>query len=103
MKTYFVSIASMAVVLALTGCYKHEARFAGKWQKITGDRPPTCDISKSGEQYLLKNPVDGNIGAAFKDGQLIVGGGVITIEYIQQSDHIIVIGTGSTNEYARIR
>jgi hypothetical protein len=102
MKTQ-LTIVAILVMLALTGCHKHEAHFVGKWEKITGDGPTTCDISKSGEQYSLKNPVDGNIGAAFKDGQLIVGGGVITIEYIQQSDHIIVIGTGSTNEYARIR
>ena len=96
-------IITILVVIVLTGCHKRSAQFLGKWQKIAGDGPPTCEISTSGGQFLLKNPVDGNIGAAFKDGKLIVGGGVITIAYIQQSDHISVTGTGSTNEYARIK
>ena len=96
-------IATILTLTTLTACHKREAQFVGQWQKIDGDGPPTCEITKNGEQYSLKNPVDGNIGAAFKDGKLIVGGGIIAIAYIQQSDHIIVTGTGSTNEYARIK
>ena len=96
-------IATILTMTTLTACHKREAQFVGQWQKINGDGPPTCEITKNGEQYFVKNPADGNMGAVFKDGRLLIGGGVITITYIQQSDHVTVTGTGSTNEYTRAK
>jgi hypothetical protein len=96
-------MATFLIVIVVTACGKHEVKFFGKWQKTTGDGPPTCEITENGEQYLVNDHVDGEMNAVLKDGRLLVGGGVITISYIQQSDHLIEIGMGHTNEYVRAK
>ncbi len=75
---------------------KPGSQFLGTWDKVGGGGSDMITIEDNGDQFLV---TDGSrkMGAAFKDGFLMVGD-TAPITYIKSSDHITFV---NGSEYAR--
>ena len=100
MKTTLRQLAITLTLIILAACQgKPGSQFLGKWQKLSGDAgSPSIEIVAHGDQYQIDDGA-AKVGAAYKDGTLVVSSivGEITFSYVKDSDHLLALGA----EYAR--
>ncbi len=96
----FACICLLSTV-ALTGCASKGSEFLGSW--INAQNPTdTFQVTRNGDEYLIVNQGK-TIGATFKDGNLEIGGGLLSVNltYVKQNDTILGQGFWGPIEYKR--
>ena len=89
--------------VALTGCASRGSKFLGNWVN-TKNESDTFQVVRNGDEYLIVNQGK-KIGATFKDGNLEIGGGLLSVNltYVKQNDTILAPGFFGQLEYRRNR
>ena len=86
---------------ALAGCASRGSEFLGSWVN-TKNESDTFQVVRNGDEFLIVS--QGNkTGATFKDGNLQVGGTLLSfnLTYVRQTDTILGQGFWGPIEYKR--
>jgi len=87
--------------VTLSGCASKGSEFLGSW--INSQNPnDTFQVTRNGDEFLIVSQ-GGKAGATFKDGNLQVGGTLLSVNltYFQQTDTILGQGFWGPIEYKR--
>ena len=87
--------------LTLTGCASRGSKFLGNWVN-TKNESDTFQVVRNGDEFLIVSQGK-KAGATFKDGNLQVGGTLLSVNltYVKQTDTILGQGFWGPIEYKR--
>ena len=88
-------------IVALTGCASKGSEFLGTWVN-TNNQSDTFQVVRNGDNYLIVIK-DEKVGATFKDGNLEVGGSLLSVNltYVKRTDTVLGQGFWGPIEYKR--
>jgi len=115
MRKYALVSVVLSLVLAFSACSKQGSEYLGKWQDPANPNSGTLEVSRNGDNYLIKITAPGFFGgkpqttttsAVAKDGLLhmegAMGGTVLT--YVKATDGLLISGGfGGNAEMKRVK
>jgi hypothetical protein len=109
----YLVVFSMALILA--ACGRSGSEYLGKWQDSVNPDRGTIEISRNGDNYLVKITTVGfrgkqnlaTVPAVAKNGLLEIPAGAmggVTLTYVKDSDALLVSGgLGGNSEMKRVK